>query len=268
MKIVACVKHVPDVQGDRAIAPDGRVLRDRGECSLDEADQHTVEAALALARTGGASGGAPDEVVVLTMGPPHAMTTLRRALQMGADRGVLVTDPALAGSDVFATAAVLAAAVLALEADGDVDLVLTGASSSDGGMAVLPVLLAAELGLPWASPATELTVAGGAARVRCDVAGGSELLDARLPAVVGVGRRLNRPRYPTSTTIRDARSRPVTTWTLAALCLDPARVGTVGARVGVHGAERRTTDADRVLLEDDGTAATALATYLVEQGLA
>ena len=261
MRIVACVKHVPDVQGERRFTADGRVEREPGGCALDEADEHTVEAALALAGPG-------DEVVVLTMGPEHARDALRRALGMGAGSAVLVTDPALAGSDVFATAAVLAAAIRTLAGEGGVDLVLLGAGSSDAGTGVLPVLLGAELDVPCAGPATELDVRDGVVRVRCAVDGGDEVREGPLPAVVAVAPALNEPRYATAAGLRAARGASLRTWTVAGLGLDPAAVGAAGARVRVARAEPRAEHAVRVLVTDDGTAATRLAAYLLENGLA
>ena len=103
MKIVVCVKHVPDIQSERTIGDDGRVARDGGDGTLNELDENAIEAALVLAETHGG------EVVVLTAGPADAVDAVRRGLQMGADEAVHVLDGALAGSDVFGTAAVLAA---------------------------------------------------------------------------------------------------------------------------------------------------------------
>jgi electron transfer flavoprotein beta subunit len=261
MRIVACVKHVPDPHSERHFTGDGRVHRDRLDGTLDGPDEHTVEAAVALAET---TGG---HVTLLSMGPAHAQDALRRGLQMGAGRAVLVADAALEGSDAFATALVLAAAVRRLDRELPVDLVLTGAASTDAGTTLLPVLLAAELGLPHAAPVRSLTVRDGDVVVRRDVDGVSELLEASLPAVVGVGDRANRPRVPRASAIAAARGVPVTTWTLADLGLHPSQVGRPAARTLVRAADPLPPPADRILLHDDGTAARQVAEYLLEKGL-
>src|SRR5690554_4469393 len=152
MNIVVCVKHVPDVQGERGFTPEGRVDRSQGDGTLNELDENAVEAAVQLVE---AHGG---EVTVLTMGPADAEDAVRRGLQMGAAHAVHVQDDVLAGSDAFATAEVLAAAVRRLGQETPVDLVVTGMASLDGLMSVVPSLLAARLGLPQATLAAEVAV--------------------------------------------------------------------------------------------------------------
>lgn len=261
MKIVVCVKHVPDVQADRRFTDEGLVDRTQGDGTLNELDENAVEAALALVE---AHGG---EVVALTMGPADAEDAVRRALQMGADSAVHVSDDALAGSDVFATAAVLAAAVRRIGEDGAVDLVLTGMAALDGLMSVVPSLLAAELGIAQATLAAELTVEGDAVRVRRDLDDATEVVRAPLPAVVSVTDQSNQPRYPNFKGIMAARKKPVTAWSLADLGVDPAAVGEAGARTRVLEATPRPPRENRVLVTDDGEAGTRLAAYLVENRL-
>lgn len=261
MKIVVCVKHVPDVQADRRFTDAGRVDRTQGDGTLNELDENAVEAALALVE---AHGG---EVVALTMGPADAEDAVRRALQMGADSAVHVTDEALAGSDVFATAAVLAAAVRRIGQDEPVDLVVTGMAALDGLMSVVPSLLAAELGIAQATLAAELTAEDGAVRVRRDLDDATEVVRAPLPAVVSVTDQSNQPRYPNFKGIMAARKKPVTTWSLADLDVDPAAVGEAGARTRVLEATPRPPRENRVLVTDDGEAGTRLAAYLVENRL-
>jgi electron transfer flavoprotein beta subunit len=261
MKIVVCVKHVPDVQADRRFTDEGLVDRTQGDGTLNELDENAVEAALALVE---AHGG---EVVALTMGPADAEDAVRRALQMGADSAVHVTDDALAGSDVFATAGVLAAAVRRIGEDGAVDLVLTGMAALDGLMSVVPSLLAAELGIAQATLAAELTVEGDAVRVRRDLDDATEVVRAPLPAVVSVTDQSNQPRYPNFKGIMAARKKPVTAWSLADLGVDPAAVGEAGARTRVLEATPRPPRENRVLVTDDGEAGTRLAAYLVENRL-
>jgi electron transfer flavoprotein beta subunit len=261
VRIVVCVKFVPDIQSDRQLGPDGRVVRDLGDGTLNELDENAVEAALALAESHGG------EVVALTMGPADAEDAVRRALQMGADHAVHVQDDALAGSDVFATASVLAAAVRRIGQDGAVDLVVTGMAALDGLMSVVPSLLAAELGVAQATLAAELQVEDGAVRVRRDLDDATEVVRAPLPAVVSVTDQSNQPRYPNFKGIMAARKKPVTSWSLADLGVEPATVGAAGARTKVQQATPRPPRENRVLVTDDGQAGTRLAAYLVQNRL-
>ena len=265
MRIVVCVKHVPDLQAERSFTADGRVDRSQGDGTLSELDEHAVEAALVLTET---LGG---EVTVVTVGPADAEDAVRRGLQMGAQHAVHVIDDAIAGSDVFGTALVLAAAIRRLDAEGGaeggVDLVITGMAALDGLMSVLPSLLAAHLDLPQATLAAELTVADGVVRVRRDLDHVTEVLEAPLPAVVSVTDQANEPRYPNFKGIMAARKTPVTAWSLADLGIDPATVGDAGARTRVLEATPRPVRENRVLITDDGEAGLRLAAYLAENGL-
>jgi electron transfer flavoprotein beta subunit len=263
MKIVVCVKHVPDIQSDRSLGADGRVVRDGGDGTLNELDENAVEAALVLA----ASSPSPATVVALTVGPAEAADAARRALQMGADRAVHVRDDAIAGSDVFGTTAVLAAAVRHLAADGPVDLVLTGMAALDGLTSLLPAALAAELGLPQLTLAAEVAVEDGTVRIRRELDGASEELAAPLPALVSVTDQANSPRYPNFKGIMAARSKPLTVLSLADLGVDPATVGAGAARTRILEAAPRPPREDRVLITDDGTAGVQLARFLVDRKL-
>lgn len=263
MKIVVCVKHVPDLQAERRFTDEGRVDRTQGDGTLNELDENAVEAAVSLVE---AHGG---EVVVLTVGPADAVDAVRRGLQMGADAAVHVQDEAIEGSDALGTAAVLTAAVRRVGEDGPVDLVLTGMAALDGLMSVVPTLLAAGLGLPQATLAAELTVdpEAGTVRVRRELGHVTEVLEAPLPAVVSVTDQANQPRYPSFKGIMAARKKPVTAWSLADLGLDPSTVGHAGARTEVLEATARPPRENRVLLTDEGDAGLRLAAYLVENRL-
>ena len=149
MNIVVLVKSIPDPNGDAELGDDFLVKRD-GEGTLDPGDEYAVEAALQLAE---ATTG---EVTVVSMGPAGAVSAIRRALSMGAHRAVLVSDDALRGSDVLATARVLAAAI----GRAPFDLVLTGVESTDGYTGTLPMTVAELLGLPAATFARKLDVVG------------------------------------------------------------------------------------------------------------
>jgi electron transfer flavoprotein beta subunit len=266
VRIVVCVKYVPDIQSDRRLGPDGLVVRDGWDGTLNELDENAVEAALVLAEAAG-----DGEVVALTVGPAGAEDAARRALQMGADRAVQVRDDAIAGSDVFGTVTVLAAAIRRLGAESPVDLVLTGMAGLDGLTSLLPAALAAELDLPQLTLAAELAVEDGAqgaqVRVRRELDAATETLTAPLPALVSVTDQANAPRYPNFKGIMAARKKPLDVLTLADLGVDPATVGAAGARTRILEAAERPQRENRVLITDDGTAGTRLAEFLVENKL-
>lgn len=255
MRIVVCVKHVPDVQSDRALDDDGRTVRGEDDV-LGELDENAVEAAVSLVE---AHGG---EVVALTMGPEGAADAVRRALQMGADRAVHVTDDALAGADVVATARVLGAAIDAIAVDGPVDLVVTAMASSDGLTAMLPTALATVLDLPQLTLASELTVEGSLVRTRRDIGDAVEVVEALLPALVSVTDQANEPRYPNFRAIMGARKKKVVTWSLADLTLDAPAAATA-----VVSASARPAREAGQIVTDSGDGGTALAAFLVDAKL-
>ncbi len=263
VRIVVTVKHVPDIQAERTLGEDGRLARDGGDGTLNEVDENAVEAALVIAE--GVGDGA--EVVALTMGPDDAVDAARRALQMGAASAVHVCDDAAAGSDSLGTAHVLAAAVRRIAQDGPVDLVVTGMAATDGLTSLVPAALAAELDLPALTLAHEVEVTGGTVTVRRELDHADETLRAALPALISVSDSANEARYPNFAGIMAARKKPVTTWTLADLGVDPATVGVAGALARVESAAPRPPRTDRVLVTDTGDAGARLAAYLVERKL-
>ncbi len=223
MRIVVLVKPVPDptAAGER-LGPDGRLDRAAVPAVVNGNDEYALEAALKLVE---AHGG---EVTLLSMAPANAPETMRKALAMGASGGVLVTDPALEGSDSLATARVLAAALSGIEHD----LVLAGVDTSDGGAGVVAAGVAALRGLPYLSYAARIEPdeAAGRVRVRRISSTGYDLLEAPLPALVSCTQALGEPRYPSLKGIMAARSKEIATRSLADLGIDPATVGTTAAR--------------------------------------
>jgi electron transfer flavoprotein beta subunit len=258
MKIVVCVKHVPDIQSDRSFGPDARVVRGE-EDVLNELDENAVEAALVLVEEHGG------EVVALTAGPEAATGAVRKALQLGADHAVHVQDERIAGADVIGTATVLAAAVRHLGRDEPVDVVLTGMASLDGLTSMLPAALAALLELPALTLAAELTVDGRTARVRRDVSEVGEVLEAELPAVVSVTDQANEPRYPNFKGIMAAKKKPVEVLTLDDLGIAAEETGSAGARTRVVDVQSRPPRAAGQVIVDDGEAGTALAAFLADR---
>lgn len=251
MKIVVCIKHVPDVQSERRLE-EGRLVRGE-EDVLNELDENAVEAAVSLAED---LGG---EVVALTMGPEDAEDGVRRALQMGADAGVVVTDDALEGADVVATARTLAAAITRI---GQVDLVVTGMASLDAMTSMLPGALAAALGVPALTLANALRVDEDTVTVTRTVGTVSEVLSAPLPALVSVTDQANEPRYPNFAAMRAARKKPVESWTLAELDLEPA-----APAIAVVESEQRPAREAGIIRTDAGEAGRELAAWLVANKL-
>ena len=260
MKIVVCIKHVPDVQSERRIEG-SRLVRGEDDV-LNELDENAVEAAVSLVEE---LGG---EVVALTMGPDDAEDAVRRALQMGADSGVVVSDDDLTGSDVVATARVLAAAVGRIGGvepaggTGDVDLVVTGMASLDAMTSMLPGALAAALHVPALTLASSLEAGAEEVTITRTTGTLSEVLSAPLPALVSVTDQANEPRYPNFAAMRAARRKPVDTWDLADLGLQPR-----SAAVEVVGAEARPARQAGTIRTDAGQAGRELAAWLVDSKL-
>ncbi len=264
MRIVVCVKYVPDAQGDRRFADDLTTDRAHVDGLLSELDEYAVEEALVVADALGAAGERP-EVVVLTVGPPEAANAIKKALQMGADAGVHVSDPAIHGSDAVATSAVVAAALATQSAD----LILTGMSSTDGGMGVVPAMVAERLGLPQVTYAAELVVDPGAAtvRIRRDGETSVETIESTLPALVSVTDQINEPRYPSFKGIMAAKKKPVTTLTLADLGIAADDVGLDAAWSHAVAADARPAKAAGSVVVDDGSGAAQLVDFLASRKL-
>src|SRR3954469_6740207 len=197
MKIAVCVKQVPE--GSRRLDPETKRLDRSGEGALNPFDANAVEEALRLKEAGDDSGGG-----LVTMGPPSAGDAMRKALAMGADRAVLVTDDAAAGSDALATSRVLAA-VLERESP---DLILFGQYAGDSEGAVLWAAVAERLRRPMVSQVAELTVEDGAVRGRRQTEFGYDVIRAPLPAVIAVSDAINEPRYPSLKGIMGAKKKP------------------------------------------------------------
>lgn len=267
MRIVVCVKHVPDIQAERTLDPSGRVVRDGGDGTLNELDENAVEAAVTLLESHVEAGGT-GEVIAVTVGPDDAEDAVRRAMQMGADGAVHVLDDAIAGSDLFGTVQVLAATIRSLATQSPVDLVVTGMAALDGMTSMLPAALAAELDLPQLTLAADVTIDGDVVRVRRELDSATEVLTATLPALVSVTDQANTPRYPNFKSIMAARKKPVAVLSLDDLGVASATVGAAGARTEVLAAAARPVRADRVLLTDDGTAGLKLAAFLIDNKLA
>ncbi len=253
MNIVVCVKYVPDAQSERGFNEDNTTDRDGVDGLLSELDEYAVEQALQIAEAG------EGEVTVLTIGPADAAEAVKKSLQMGADKGVHISDDAIAGSDAPATSLILAEAIKKI---GSPDLVLTGMASTDGTMGVVPAMLAERLGLPQVTMASELTVEGGTATMRRDGDTASETVEASLPALVSVTDQINEPRYPSFKGIMAAKKKPVEEWSLADLGVDAGQVGLANAWTAVESTTQRPPREQGTIVTDEGDGGTKLAEYL------
>jgi electron transfer flavoprotein beta subunit len=258
MNIVVLVKQVPDTYSERRLRGDGALDRDASDAVLDEINERAVEEALQLKE---AHGGA---VTVVSMGPDRATEAIRKALSMGADAAVHLTDEGLAGSDAVGTARALAGAIGTV---GEVDLVLAGNEASDGRSAAVPAMVAEVLGLPALTHARQVTVEGGSVTVRRETDDGVVTLSAELPAVVSVNEKINEPRYPSFKGIMAAKKKPVTTLSLADAGLDAAQVGSAAALTSVVSATPKPPKSAGEKVVDDGDGGTKLAAFLVAQKL-
>lgn len=253
LNIVVCVKQVPEPTGTNRMDPNTlRIVREGIDAVLDPADEYSIEAALQIVEAQGGS------VTVVSMGPARAMDAVRRALAMGAERGILISDPALAGSDALTTAKVLAAAIKR----ANPDLVLCATESSDAYTGMVPGGIAHYLGFPQLTFAKALTVANGKATIQRQIEGGYQTVEAALPAVVTVTGSINTPRYPALKGIMQAKKKPVDQLTAADLGFSADEVGVKGAKERVlnwQPAEQRKAGQ---IVKDEGNGASVIADYL------
>ncbi|MBO3132611.1 electron transfer flavoprotein subunit beta/FixA family protein [Dermatophilus congolensis] len=261
MRIVVTAKFVPDATATRRFDTRDNTTDRETEGILNELDEYAVEEALRLTHH------EHDQVIVLTVGPEDATIALRKALHMGADIGVHVTDAALAGSDAVSTSHVLAAAITHISACfGPIDVVLSGMASTDGGMRVIPAMLAECLDLPMITFADELTITNGVARIHRATPDAHEIVEADLPAIISVSDRINEPRYPTYRQIIAANSKHVYTWELGDIGIDPTTVGHHGARTYVRSATPATSTHRRHTIVPEAQGGQALAELLRAHG--
>jgi electron transfer flavoprotein beta subunit len=256
MNIVVLVKQVPDSGSERKLDPsDNTVARASADNVINEMDEYAIEEALLVRdREGG-------EVTVLTVGPDTATDAIRKALSMGADKAVHVSDEAIHGSDAIATSAVLAAALAQLE----YDLILCGAEATDAQMSVMPALLSERLGIPQLSGARKLTIEGGVAKVERQTDAGYWALEAPLPAIVSTWDSINEPRYPSFKGIMAAKKKPVESKSLADLGVDAGTVGLGNATTAVVDFAPRPPKGAGVKVTDEGDGAEKLVGFLAEQ---
>jgi len=256
MNIVVLVKQVPDSSSERSLREsDKTVDRDSASLVINEMDEYAIEEALKLRE---AHGG---EVTVLTVGPDRATESIRKALSMGPDKAVHVSDEAIHGSCAVQTSKVLAKALGTLEWD----LVISGAESTDGQVSAVPAMLAERLGVAQLTGARKLDVDGSTYTIERQTDDGYQVVQAAAPAVVSVWDTINEPRYPSFKGIMQAKSKPVTTLTLAELGLGAEEVGLANATSEVVEFAPRPPKAAGVKVSDEGDGGTKLVEFLASQ---
>ncbi|MDQ4019771.1 MAG: electron transfer flavoprotein subunit beta/FixA family protein [Actinomycetota bacterium] len=259
MKVAVCMKEVPDAAAPKRIDPQTFRLDRSVEGALNDFDTHALEEALRL------KDSAQDtEVVIVSMAPQRASESLRKALAMGADRVLLVSDEAAAGSDLVATTAVLAKA---LERESP-DLVLLGQQAADSDGAVLWAALADRLRLPMISQAASLELSDSTVRSKRQTEYGYDVLEAPLPCIVAVSDAINEPRYPSLKGIMGAKKKPQDVVSLADLGMEPGQAGEGGSRTAVLAlADPPSRGESRRIEDENGSAAAEIVQYLTERKL-
>jgi electron transfer flavoprotein beta subunit len=257
--IVVLVKQVPDTYSERKLSgADNTLDRESADAVLDEINEKAVEEALKIKEAG------EGEVTVISVGPDRATDAIRKALSMGADKAVHVSDEALHGSDAIATAKVLAAAIGKVEG---YDLIIAGNEASDGRGGAVPAILAELLGLPQLTYVRQLSVEGTTVKADRETEDGITHLEASLPALVSVGEKINEPRYPSFKGIMAAKKKPVQTLTIADLGIDAGEVGLANAWSAVVESSPKPPRTAGEKVEDEGDGGTKVAEYLVAQKL-
>jgi electron transfer flavoprotein beta subunit len=253
MNVVVCVKQVPDPNSAGQLDASSHNLKRDGEMVLDPGDEFGVEAGLQLAEKHGG------EVTVVSMGPERGLDTVRKALAMGAAKGVLISDDSLAGSDALTTAKVLAAAIR----KQDFDVVITATESTDGYTGVVPQMLAGLLDIPAVTFAKSVSYEGDTLRVERQTETGIEVVEAKLPVVISVTAGVNEPRYPSLKGIMGAKQKPLDRPSLADLGVE----GLGGATAGqaITAVEAAPVRAAGEIVQDDGDAAKRIVDFLAEQ---
>ncbi|QIX27385.1 electron transfer flavoprotein subunit beta/FixA family protein [Nocardioides sp. JQ2195] len=263
MNIVVLVKHVPDATADRRFESDNTVDRVGVDGLLSELDEYAVEQALQIKEK--AEGDVT--VTALSIGPEQAVDAVRKALQMGADQGVLVTDDAIAGSDAVATSLVLSKAIEKIGQDnGSADLVVTGMASTDAGTSLVPAMLAERLGLPQVTFASVVETQGDQIRAKRDGDAATEVIGATLPVLLSVTDQTGEARYPSFKGIMAAKKKPMETYSLSDLGVDAGQVGLDAAWTAVEETTARPPrTAGEIVTDEDGSGATALAEFLASK---
>ncbi|MEV0049113.1 electron transfer flavoprotein subunit beta/FixA family protein [Saccharopolyspora shandongensis] len=259
MNIVVLVKQVPDTYSERKLsAADHTLDRESADAVLDEINERAVEEALLIKE---AQGG---EVTVVCMGPDRATDAIRKALSMGADKAVHLSDEALHGTDAPSTARALAKAIGTVEG---VDLVIAGNEATDGRTGAVPAMLAEVLGWPQLTFARKVETDGSSVKIERETDAGILNVEAALPAVVSVTEKINEPRYPSFKGIMAAKKKPVSVLSLADAGIDAAEVGLANAGSAVVESAPKPPKSGGVKVTDEGEGGVAVAEFLAGEKL-
>jgi electron transfer flavoprotein beta subunit len=260
VNIVVTVKQVPDTWAEKKLDSATKITdRKSVDNVMNEMDEYGVEEALKIKE---AHGG---EVTIVTMGPEKAIETVRKALSMGADKAVHLTDTALGGSDALQTSAALAKVISNLSPD----IVITSTEASDARGGVMGALLAERLGIAQLTQARKVTVDPGAGTVQIErlADNGYALVEAALPVVIGVVEKINQPRYPSFKGIMAAKKKPLTTLSAGDAGLGADEVGLAAAGSAVVDAQPAPPRQSGTIVPDEGDGGTKIAEFLVAQKL-
>jgi len=255
MKVVVCVKQIPDPADPGALDPETKTLKRDSKLILDESDSYGVEMALQLVDVAG-----DGDVHLVSMAPNNEVSGLRTALAMGASGATIVSDDVLQGSDALGTAKVLAAAIARQEPD----LILAATESSDGYTGTVPEMIAALMDLPSVTFAKSVAIDGGAAKVHRQTEAGYDEVECPLPALVSVTAGVVEPRYPSFKGIMAAKSKPVDELTISDLGIDADEVGWAGAGQEIVAIEEAPSREAGEIIEDEGDAHERIVAFLDE----
>lgn len=258
LNIAVCVKRVPDTAAEKKLDQGDKTLdRDSVESILNPVDEMAVEEALKLKE---AHGG---EVTVVCVGPEAALAqAVRKALSMGADKGVHLKDDSMHGSDAQATAYALAQVIR----KGEYDVIICGAESTDARTSLVPPALAENLGLPNLNFVKAVEVTDGKVSAHRETDKGYDVIEGPLPAVLGVVWGANEPRYPSFKGIMAAKNKQVETYSAADVELDTSKVGLDGSKTQVLEFGARSTERKKIIVDNkEGDAHVKLADFLQEQ---
>ena len=246
MKICVLVKEVPDAAVEKRIDPSTGRMDRSGEKNLNPYDTHAIEAAMQI-REGGAIP--VEEIVAVTMGPDRAVRALHKAVSLGADRSVHLSDPAVAGSDVAATGYALAQT---LQRESP-DLVLLGQQSDDGECYTIGAVVAEHLGMPSLTQVIKLDIAGDELTCERQAEYGYDTVQVALPAVISVGDAINEPRYPSLKAIMGAKKKPLDTVAIGDVEIDASKVGAEGSNVACGDFKAPPSKSAGTIIEDEDT---------------
>jgi electron transfer flavoprotein beta subunit len=260
VKIAVCVKEVPSATSAKRIDPATKRLDRSGDSELNPFDSHGLEEAIRI-REGGQE---VDEIVAVCMGPQSAQRPLAKALALGADRAVLLTDDSLAGSDIAGTATALSAV---LEQQG-AELVILGQQAADADCYVMAAAVADHLKRPLITQVAHLEVSDGKLRAKRQTEHGYDVIEAPLPAVISVSDAINTARLPSIKAIMGAKKKPLDTVSAADAGIDAAQVGEAGAKSVVRSVSPPPAKEPGRRLEDaGGDSVPAVVEFLAERGV-